>query len=453
MKHLSKNSFLLLITFIFFLSSLLYCEKQSTPIESKNPTTSLTVEEVAVTEVWLSLEMENLLDKDVLRVYRDDSVIYTGKPGPADTTLNDNGLLPAQSYSYHASLTRNKQVISETNSQSITTMDTTSHKFTWTIDTIGNYGSVLYDVAMIDENDIWAVGEIHTPETDRYDSLGNWVPPFNAVHWSGQQWELKRIPFIGECSAVDYPPIRAIWAFSENHILFTNGGALAICDGINTQLDCGMNALLNGAISNIFALDPSNIYAIGGNGTIVHYYGIIWQKSDSGTDIDLLDITGISDKNVWVCGYPSDLSKSILLEYNGRSWSVKKYRQVGDPPDPYIQGTITNIWASDMTLFVVSGKGVYRESIKFGTKRVDPWYKIGLPVGWSYGMSGSSENNVFIVGELNTILHFSGRSWFKYPYFNFNSGSRLLSVSCLPNYVCIVGVTIDGKAIIFRGEQ
>jgi len=187
MYDLLKNVFLLLISFFLILFSFLACEKNISPVENRTPQITLTVEEVAVTEAWLNLQTENLLDKDVLQVFRDDSVIYIGKPGPADTTLYDNGLFPAHDYSYHASLTRNNKLISESKPQSITTMDTTSHEFTWTIDTIGIYGSVLYDVAMIDKNDIWAVGEIHTPETDRYDSLGNWVPPFNAVHWDGNE--------------------------------------------------------------------------------------------------------------------------------------------------------------------------------------------------------------------------------------------------------------------------
>jgi len=451
MYDLLKNVFLLLISFFLILFSFLACEKNISPVENRTPQITLTVEEVAVTEAWLNLQTENLLDKDVLQVFRDDSVIYIGKPGPADTTLYDNGLFPAHDYSYHASLTRNNKLISESKPQSITTMDTTSHEFTWTIDTIGIYGSVLYDVAMIDENDIWAVGEIHTPETDRYDSLGNWVPPFNAVHWDGNEYEMIRIP-TNSVVGFGFYTIRTVFAFDfENIWMFSDAGSYCHWNGMEWESEYVSER--QGGINKIWAESTNDMFFVGTNGNITQYISNYWQQLDSGTDIDLLDITGISEKNVWVCGYPSDLSKSILLEYNGRSWSVKKYRQVGDPPDPYIQGTITNIWASDMTLFVVSGKGVYRESIKFGTKRVDPWYKIGLSVGWSYGMSGSSENNVFIVGELNTILHFSGKSWFKYPYFNFNSGSRLLSVSCLPNYVSIVGVTIDGKAIIFRGEQ
>jgi hypothetical protein len=163
--------------------------------------------------------------------------------------------------------------------------DTTSHNFTWRLDTLGTNWSILLDVAIINENDIWAVGAIQ-PDPTGVDDI------YNAVHWDGQQWELKRIPFIGPCSAVDYPPIRAIWAFSEDNILFTNGGAIAKYNGSSTFLDCGMNPLLDGAIKKIFATDPSNVYAVGGVGTIVHYDGSSWQKLQSGTTVDIQDIWG-----------------------------------------------------------------------------------------------------------------------------------------------------------------
>ncbi len=47
-------------------------------------------------------------------------------------------------------------------------MDTTSHNFTFTSWTFGTVGSsTLYDVAIINENNIWAVGEIMIADTSQ----------------------------------------------------------------------------------------------------------------------------------------------------------------------------------------------------------------------------------------------------------------------------------------------
>lgn len=93
-----------------------------------------------------------------------------------DTLLYIDSLLPNQTYKFKvvANTTDNPQPT--TNELTVTTMDTTSHNFTWQTFTFGDAGagsSVLYDVAIINENDIWAVDEIYMN-----DSLGNPDPTF-----------------------------------------------------------------------------------------------------------------------------------------------------------------------------------------------------------------------------------------------------------------------------------
>ncbi len=99
----------------------------------------------------------------------------------------------------------------------ITTMDTTSHNFTWQTFTFGQHSnSVLYDVAIIDENNIWAVGAIYMN-----DSLGNHDPnAYNAVHWDGIKWDLKRIQFYTFCGQqhTGSYPAKSIFAFGSNDI-------------------------------------------------------------------------------------------------------------------------------------------------------------------------------------------------------------------------------------------
>ncbi|MDZ7767256.1 MAG: hypothetical protein U5K00_23050 [Melioribacteraceae bacterium] len=95
--------------------------------------------------------------------------------------------LPSQSYSYRAVI--NDTVTSEATA---VTMDTTSHDFTYEIFEFGEHGnSILRDVAIIDENNIWAVGAIYLK-----DSTGaNDSKAYNAVHWDGSEWKHSRIQF------------------------------------------------------------------------------------------------------------------------------------------------------------------------------------------------------------------------------------------------------------------
>ena len=66
------------------------------------------------------------------------------------------------------------------------TMDTTSYNFIWKIDTLGNYGSYLKDVAVIDENNIWVVGNIRVPDPDSSSNGTSWKE-CNAVQFAGQE--------------------------------------------------------------------------------------------------------------------------------------------------------------------------------------------------------------------------------------------------------------------------
>ncbi len=322
--------------------------------------------------------------------------------------------------------------------------DTTSHHFTWQIDTLGLYSSYLLDVAIVDENNIWAVGEIHTAETDTFDSLGNWIPPYNATHWNGQQWELKRIPFIGPCSAVDYPPIRAIWAFLQDHILFTNGGAIAVHNGITTQLDCEMNSMLDGAIKKIFATDPSNVYAVGGEGTIVHYNGSNWQKLESGTTVDIQDIWGALNPQtgeyeiLTIASERSQIPQAReLLQIQGSTVTT-----LSDSGLPF---NLRSIWFMPGKKYYVAGNGLY-----FNSAIGDPWqYDDSQPLFYKDAIRGNDENDVIIAGSFGNVSHFNGSTWRHYelPYFY----GRYHAVGIKQDIIVAVGEIGGGLAIILRG--
>jgi hypothetical protein len=425
MIFLSKNSsppykpilftfYLILFTLSFFFLS---CEKSTASLENKTPNISLEVDEVAVTEVWLNLNMENMLDKDVLRVYQDDSVIYTGKPGPADTTLYDNGLLPAHSYSYHASLARNNQVISEINSQSITTMDTTSHDFKWEITTIESpFGSgMLFDAAIINENDIWAVGEIYSDSTQP-------SKRYNAVHWNGIEWELKRIPYVYNGQPY-YHPLNFSFSFENGEVWF-GGNGIVKWDGNNyTNVEINQNVWGPVSINKIWGSSTSNVFIVGNEGSMAHYNGSSWQKLESGTDLNIYDIwgevnpfTGKNEILAIASSWPQSLAEVKLLRIENHL--VYPVSVAGLPI------AMTNFWFMPGKRYYLVGDGVY-----YTRKLGEPWvHDPDLPLIFKSGIRGHDINDIFIVGGFGLVSHFNGMSWHNYsgnelPYFNGVLGS------------------------------
>ncbi|MDA3871912.1 MAG: hypothetical protein PF551_06125, partial [Candidatus Marinimicrobia bacterium] len=188
----------------------------SCPPEKKEPI-ELEIYETYCTSIELKITMLDSVKEKEYSVKRNDSLIATGTMTDNQIIITDENLEPNTQYSYKA-YSKNDE------SELVTaiTMDTTSHDFTWEIDTLGNYGSILRDVAIIDENNIWVVGEIRTDSTN-----------YNAAHWNGEEWELIGINFFTFCEQtyVHPYPARSIIAFNKNDIWISSGSQIAHWNG------------------------------------------------------------------------------------------------------------------------------------------------------------------------------------------------------------------------------
>jgi hypothetical protein len=144
--------------------------------EEQNSNLTLSLHSAGVTSVNLNVEPEDSLSSFTFELTRDDSIVQTLSI-QSDTIIKDNGLNPNTTYTYTGYWMDGTKRVGESNILSVTTMDTTSHNFTWEIDTLGEYGSYLNDVWIVDENDIWVVGEIITDS--------GW---YNLAKWDGLNW-------------------------------------------------------------------------------------------------------------------------------------------------------------------------------------------------------------------------------------------------------------------------
>ncbi len=445
----TRRIFLFLFPFALFLFT--YCQKNTTPVELTRPQVTLSAE-AGVIEAWLTVTTEEA-QGDTLSLSKGAEVVLTrdgterlrfalppaANGAVAETTVVDTGLLPAHSYTYAARLVKNGETAARSNSVPLTTMDTTSHDFSIDIFSFGEKGnSAFWGVEIINDNNIWVSGTIFLKDTYTYDSLGNWIEPYNAAHWDGQQWELKRIPFIGQCSAVDYPPLRAIWAPSENEIYFSNGGSIVRYDGAVFQMDCGMNTLLDGEILKVWGIDSANLYAIGVMGTIVRYNEQHWEKIESHTSSTITDIWG---------GYDHHINEYIILCTASLSAGERKLLRIH--PD----GSVTEIdwssqnqrlhsvWFQDMSNVFLCGGGVYVRN------RLGEYKKFTeLPAISTNSIRGQGINDIFVVGDFGILAHYSGKSWKQYTYFD--EVDKFYSIDYKDDLAVIVGFK-NSQAVIY----
>jgi len=155
-----------------------------------------------------------------------------------------------------------------------------------------------------------------------------------------------------------------------------------------TEMDIGTNRLLG-----VWGSANNDIFAVGENGTILHFNGSTWSSMSSGTSNDLRGAWGSSGNNVFVVGF-----YGTIRHYNGSTWSSMS------------SGTSQSLFAiwgsSGSDIFAVGGNGTIRHfngstwsSMSSGTTNTL----------WS--VWGSSGTDVFAVGSNGTIRHFNGSTW------------------------------------------
>ncbi len=450
MFDLLKKIFVLQFLFTISLTSIT-CKKS--PVQPDDfERFTFTFEDASCTEAWFNLKLNNLAKPVMVNIYKDNFLdksfnIYETN----DTTFYIENLLPKKNYEVYVEVQPANDKVYRSNKLRFTTMDTTSHEFTWQSWEFGTTGSsTLYDVAIIDENDIWAVGEINIA-----DSSINGYTTYNAVHWDGTKWELKRIPMYSSYGLF-YPVINTIVAFNSNDIWF---GAIH-WDGIRYTLkNKDFPTMPNGdgwRVNKMWGTSSSDLYAVGNYGNIAHWDGSRWTKIESGTTIGLLDIWGVKNKDeIYTCGAP-DFGPTILLKIkNNQAEKVYENSNVTQIyPDSLSGRIISGVSFRNYNQFILTTQGLYKmtDMNKLKGKRFN--LEEGRFYGYPRLVRGNGCNDVFIVGDFLMIAHFNGVRLHAFRE-HFGRGV-LFSVSQKGDIVIAVGIRLDGlftKAYILKGKK
>jgi hypothetical protein len=361
----------------------------------------LSVDDVSCTEAWLSVKIENLslpLDIELMN----DSILlktYYSINSP-DTVLYIDSLLPNKPYNFQ--LTNLSSGV-KSNTASTVTLDTTSHNFTWHTWTFGDVGgSGIYDIAIINENNIWAVGKITLADTSQ-----NGYTDYNAAHWNGSEWSLHRFMFYTICgqSSLSSYPATSIIVFNENDIIISAGGRQLIRINGETQIKtiCAPFSII---INKIWGTSSNDLYVVGSYGNIARYYNGNWYKIESGTDLHFNDIYGAADPKtgelqILAVGSRNNPMGKCIFQISGN-----KAEEISTEP---IQGQLISIWFKPGRHYYVVGDGIYEKRLLSENK----WNNEPLEItryGTS-GVRGNALNDVFVVGAFGEILHYNGISW------------------------------------------
>jgi hypothetical protein len=296
-------------------------------------------------------------------------------------------------------------------------MDTTSHNFTWQNWTFGGQAGscTLYDVAIINENNIWAVGEIYL-----LDTLGQPDPlPYNAVHWDGNDWTTKRIQtsFRGNLITV---PLTGIFTFSATDIWMV--GSLPIHgDGQNwIMYDLRTTVYPSLSLSKAWGKSTNDMYFVGNSGSIAHYQNGQWSRIESGTDMSLVDMVGTSGDNIFISGSDASNVKGLILKKKGSAFETFVNSRIVTSQEifhPDLFGSLPSLWLDEKNTLYAAGNLLYQYKFgKWDYVRSLPENYIGGNPGVFYrgyiaDVKGVKSNDMWIAGDRNTLRHFNGVSW------------------------------------------
>ena len=428
----------------YITSILLFCillfssckEEESNPIPppEEQPQINLSLEDASCTEAWIKLSTSSLALPSDIDLYRDSSLVETINLTSEDTVLYVDSLLPNHTYKYQTVIQSTGQ---SGNQLSVNTMDTTSHNRSWEVFYFGDYShSSIRDIAIISENDIWAVGEIYISDTTQ-----NGYTAYNAVHWDGSQWELKRVYFPTICGSTSLSsyPARSIFAFDDGDIwISSTGDKIAILrDGVQINKFCMPWSF---SINKIWGTSSNDIYIVGYNGKIAHHQNSNWSIEESGTTVDLLDIWGGSDGTLWSCGHTGDYNTSVLLRNTGFGWEKIYEGNSETQNNGYQIGPINGIWGTnEFRIYMVNKSGLY---IQPNSSELILDKEIVKTSYFSFSADGTDDNNIYISGEW-FVGHWNGVSYREYPVL-YKQFRKYYSIKVKGNTVCAGGTDYNG---------
>ncbi|MEV2256987.1 hypothetical protein AB0I94_41710 [Streptomyces sp. NPDC050147] len=209
---------------------------------------------------------------------------------------------------------------------------------TWEFEHIADFSGKLADVAVLAEDDIWAVGSENNGESNAH-----------LLHYDGSKWKREPLPDALGDSA--YPPSleevgeKELWLRPQNLKDASAVNRWAKWDGTN------WSALPSPPPGNIGELDssgPYDIWALSGEQTAQHWDGTRWNATRLPYEASDLAVVGPDD--VWAVGSRSTgpgtqlegsdggYSQPASMHWDGTSWKAVETPQARFeeplPPEP-----------------------------------------------------------------------------------------------------------------------
>ncbi|MBI9072921.1 MAG: hypothetical protein JEY94_15070 [Melioribacteraceae bacterium] len=394
---LQKTKHIILVNILFICFGVLLSTCESTSPKERN--LELALLEASCTEAWLTIKVEKLhsLTEVIVIINTEDKRIFEIEN--SDTVLCIDSLKPATDYNVTLEIegTKSRNI-------SFATLATTNNNFTFEKYYLGGETSCyINDVAIIDENNIWAVGDIQVREEN-----GEFSSPYGLTKWNGSEWNLEYVKYCHYPSNTARPgKLKAIFALDKNNIFVASSSQLLKWNNSNwiEKAQFADSYEFDGQINAIWGNATDNIYCVGNNGAIYHYYGTGKKKLPKVTDLDIQDIWGDYDEltGEWeILAIASD-----RYQNNGRKILKIEGDEVTEQLTDGLPWSLKGIWFKTNRKKIICGNGVYTNN-----NLSKDWQKeTSLPFLYKHSISGQALNSIVLCGAYGLISYYNGEIW------------------------------------------
>lgn len=240
---------------------------------------------------------------------------------------------------------------------------------------IGTFPFDFYDVWGSGPNDVYVAGWVD--EVYNGESVGGG----RIYHYNGTDWT--------ESFSADWIHPFKLWGSASDNIFAVDSYNILHFDGTD------WTTVYNGSISDIWGTGKEHVFAVGRNGTIVHYSNGNWTPlASSPTTNSLTSIWGSGPDDIFAVGHAG-----TIVHYNGTTWTTM---------DSPVTGHLTSVWGTGPdNVFAVgeNGQSIYYDG--------DNW--VNLPfseAGNIRDIWGTGPHEVFAVGSNGLMARYSGNALF-----------------------------------------
>ncbi|MGA2624437.1 MAG: hypothetical protein ABSF91_11325 [Bacteroidota bacterium] len=429
-----------LLPIVLIMSLTSACQKDNGPCVTCPPPyvprLVLSTIELAASEIYLTLASTDTSVLQDVKVMRDSVMIdSSGRINTRKVTLRDIRLLPSHTYRYKAYRLSGSMPVDSSAQLVVTTMDTTSNNFTWQMYTLGGIGSIIWDVAIVNDTSVIAVGEIYQNDS---------ATLYNAARWNGSNWSVFRIPYYYNGQPF-YSSIGALYVVSDSDIWFGIGNLIHWNGQTYEPIEFSPTVWGSHLVRRLWGRGKT-LYVVGDSGSIAFYDGTSWQKLTSGTTLDIQDIWGSVNSKTGQL----EVIAVASLPYSSYDRKILSIRGTTVTPlsDDYISTSVTGAWFLPGKKYFVSGDGVYTKQDPYDTTFIwlpDP--ATYASTHYERAIRGIDLNDIAIAGDAGEILHFNGIRWQSYRSMTHLDYGNFHSVAFKGNMIVAVGDNFDAAVV------